>query len=96
MAVLDILPEIEVTVSVDKVALQEYPDDEADAQTSNQARRTVSKYIECISHAQFWVGTSIKRQYKLNCRSLAFEVLVDGSRATSRLVRPFKLNAQVP
>jgi hypothetical protein len=82
MAILKLVPEIEVTVSVDRVALPEYPDDEADAKLRN---RTVSRYIEASTDAHFCVDYTIKPQYRYDSPCLSFDVFVDGVRVRSKI-----------
>lgn len=97
MAVLEIVPEIEVTISVDKRALPEYPDKEAEqAEQAGNQLRTESKYIESITDARFCVEYLIKPTYKPDSPSLVFEASVDGLRVSSRLVEIGQLSNRVP
>jgi hypothetical protein len=99
VAVLDLLPGVEVKVTVDNVPLREYKDNEADSQAEggvvgrHRAARTVSKYIESVTDKEFCVNLSIKAPYHFDSPSLTFKVSVDGVKVRSMFAP--KLSRQV-
>jgi hypothetical protein len=97
MAILDLVPGIEVSVCVDGHPLKEYNDDEeVEAQPreafQHQATRTVSKYVESTTDKEFEIRYSVTRAFKMDCPTLSFRIFVDGARARSCLfeVREYK------
>ncbi|KAF7888086.1 uncharacterized protein EAF02_002627 [Botrytis sinoallii] len=89
MAVLEDVRGIEVTVCVDKQALQEYDDHEpecvsAEAGGYDKATKTVSKYIESTTGNVFYVNLEIRKAYKFDSPNISFQVFVDGMKVCSR------------
>ncbi|KAF7939035.1 uncharacterized protein EAE98_001371 [Botrytis deweyae] len=89
MAVLEDVRGIEVTVCVDKQALQEYDDNEpecvsAEAGGYDKATKTVSKYIESTTGNLFYVNLEISKAYKFDSPNISFHVFVDGMKVCSK------------
>ncbi|TGO59954.1 hypothetical protein BOTNAR_0153g00080 [Botryotinia narcissicola] len=89
MAVLEGLRGIEVTVCVDKQALQEYDDDEpegvpAEVEGFDKATKMVSRYIESTTGKVFCIKIDITKAYKVDSPSLSFHFFVDGISVHSR------------
>ncbi|KAF7919623.1 hypothetical protein EAE99_008475 [Botrytis elliptica] len=89
MAVLEDVRGIEVTVCVDKQALQEYDDNEpecvsAEAGGYDKATKTVSKHIESTTGNVFYVKLKISKSYKFDSPNISFRVFVDGIKVYSR------------
>ncbi|TGO36563.1 hypothetical protein BHYA_0121g00240 [Botrytis hyacinthi] len=83
MAVLEDVRGIEVTVCVDKQALQEYDDDEpegvpTEVEGFDKATKTVSKYIESTTGEVFYIKIEISKAYKFDSPNVSFEISVDG------------------
>lgn len=93
MAVLQSLPGIEVFVCVKGEALEEYDDDEAQADVESgetnqyQASKTVSKYIESVTDQEFAIKLLVGNPYYFDCGSLGFSIRVDGRKVRSPLLR---------
>ena len=92
MAILDLVPGLEVTVCVDDHPLEEYNDDEeVEAQPGeafqHQASRTVSKYVESITDKEFEIRCNVTSAFNMDCPTLFFTVFVDGAKLVSRLIR---------
>jgi hypothetical protein len=70
MAILDLVPGLEVTVCVDDHPLEEYNDDEeVEAQPGeafqHQASRTVSKYVESITDKEFEIRCNVTSAFNM-------------------------------
>ncbi|KAM3088484.1 hypothetical protein ACMFMG_000123 [Clarireedia jacksonii] len=85
MAIIDKLPGIKVTVTVNGEDLQEYPDE--DGPQDVQYKKTTappgfssSKFIECVSDEEFTIALEVGPPFKLDPRyeALLFEVDIDG------------------
>jgi len=94
MAVLEGLKGIEVTVHVDGQALHEYEDDEAERQPGAigeyQASKTVTKYVEAVTGKEFAISIKVRAPYEMDCPTLAFWIMVDGSEVSRRVLRKQK------
>ncbi|KAH7391261.1 hypothetical protein BKA64DRAFT_710171 [Cadophora sp. MPI-SDFR-AT-0126] len=84
MAILESIPEFEVTVCVDGKALKEY-DTENDkiegsdeAVVKHQEAVTVTKFIESPTDKTFMVNVSVQPSYKQDRPNVSFELWVDG------------------
>ncbi|KAI2485391.1 hypothetical protein Ptr902_04331 [Pyrenophora tritici-repentis] len=75
MAITEAHPGIKVDIHVGGVPLTEYDDDDEQAQTSE---KTVTKYIEATSGAEFAVNCEVTRP--LPKHSLLVDVFLDGQR----------------
>ena len=87
MAVLESLPGIEVSITIDGVALHEYrdPDDNQNSAASeHRASKTVSQYVEVSTGKEFCIQLSVGNPYKFDCSSLAFELCVDSKSVVSQ------------
>lgn len=82
MAILDAIRGIEVTVCVDGQALEEYDDDEFEAESGeigeHQASRTVAKYIESCTGKEFSIKIMVNKAYKFDSPNISFELYIDG------------------
>ncbi|PQE06594.1 hypothetical protein CJF31_00009722 [Rutstroemia sp. NJR-2017a BVV2] len=91
MAILDLLPDIEITVDVDKQPLKEYNDDDLQVVPGEvgeyQASRTVSKYIEAVSGKDYCINMKVGSGYQRDCPTLSFELDIDGKRIRSWCLR---------
>jgi hypothetical protein len=72
MTVLDNVPGLEVTVQVNGSSLQEYNDDD-----SEPAPKSVTKYIEAISGAQFRVQYEFKESFRTK-NGILTDIYIDG------------------
>jgi len=85
MAILDILPGIEVVVCVDDKPLAEIATDNDDIQHENsvvirhQQGRTITKYIESTTGKKFTIYIKASDPYALQDTDLIFDVEVDGN-----------------
>lgn len=78
MAVIDELPGVEVSITTDGVALNEYANDEPDEP------RTKTLYIESTSNQDFAVRLTVKRGTVCKSNTLGFDVYMDGTKVLSR------------
>jgi hypothetical protein len=84
MAVLNSLPGLAVSVSVAGKELPEYEhrEDESDGPLAN---KTVLRYIESISDAEFAINFRISPPFQLDCYALNFRVSIDGKRVRGKI-----------
>lgn len=80
MAILDALPGVEVSILINGQSVEEYVDagEEVDGPL---ASKTVVKYIEAISDAEFAVKASVLPAFRVHMQAmsdLAFQVYIDG------------------
>jgi hypothetical protein len=74
MAVLDELPGLEVQIIVNRTPVKEYDDDEEEV-----VDKTVTRYIEAESEAEFEVRLKFQSMFNISAKhSVAAEVLLDG------------------
>lgn len=81
MAVLDALPGVEVSVHIDGKPVQEYEDTDEEVH-GPLGPKTVVKYIEAISDAQFSINASVLPVHK---ECVSFRVHADGKWITGRI-----------
>ncbi|PQE27999.1 hypothetical protein CJF32_00005767 [Rutstroemia sp. NJR-2017a WRK4] len=98
MAISHLLPDIEVTVDVDKRPLKEYNDDDLEIVPGkigeHQASRTVAKYIEAVSGKEYSIKVEVGSGYKRDCPTLGITITINGKIVNSwflRKGRKFKL-----
>lgn len=84
MAALTKVPGISVTLSSGGVDLNEYEDHD-ELVEGGLTEKTVVKYVEAISAAEYMVKIDITPQYKPDCYQLLLYVYVDGKNITSRV-----------
>lgn len=93
MAILDSIPGLDVSVCVDGAPLQEYDDDEElvsekpGAIGEYQKARTVLKYVEAVSNAEFTVHITLGTSFNMDCPTLSNPISVDGKFAIEPCVR---------
>ena len=90
MAILDAFPGLQTEITVNRVPLAEYDDDEAE----NSSTQT-TKYIEAVSGSDFVIKTSIQEPL-LATRGVEIRVHIDGNRGPRRSVRPEARSYRVP
>jgi len=82
MAILPALQGIEVTVQVDNQPLREYADDDVNETLGTEAAlladKTVSKYVESVTDAEFTVDLVLAEQFQPSSPSLTFDIFMDG------------------
>lgn len=82
MAIGKELPEVEVTVVVDGVALKEYHDHDLD-----EDDRTITRYIEAASGKNFEVHIKVDKGCNFIGDCLVFAIEVDGKMADTPIIR---------
>jgi hypothetical protein len=92
MAVLDLVPGLEVTICVDSQPLEEYPDDEYEEVPNGEAEqhkatRTVTRYIESTSEKEFAVHLSAAKGYVMDCDGILWRITIDGKLMDSPIFR---------
>jgi tRNA U54 and U55 pseudouridine synthase Pus10 len=92
MAIIDLVPGIEVSICVDDHPLVEYNDDEeVGAQhgeaIQHQATRTVSKYVESATDKEFGIRYNVTSAFNMDCPTIMFKVFIDGVNIRSQIVR---------
>ena len=95
MAIIDLVPGIEVSVCVDDHPLEEYNDDEeVEAQPGgaiqHQATRTVSKYVESATDKEFEIRYNVTSAFNMDCPTVMFKFFVDGTHIASRILPAHK------
>jgi hypothetical protein len=94
MAIFDLLPDIGVTVEVDKQPLKEYNDDDLEVVPGKfgqyQASRTVAKYVEAVSGKEYSINVKVGSGYQRDCPTLGFSVKIDGKEVDSWYLRECK------
>ncbi|PQE20745.1 hypothetical protein CJF30_00002064 [Rutstroemia sp. NJR-2017a BBW] len=90
MAISHLLPDIEVTVDVDKQPLKEYNDDDIEVVPGkigeHQASRTVAKYIEAVSGKEYSINMKVGSGYQRDFPTLGFTITIDGKKVVSWLL----------
>jgi hypothetical protein len=90
MAILDSLPDLEITIQSFHHDLPEYPDDGDYTCTKykhmEEAKRT-STYVECKANAEFCIKFAMKRSSQIDHSIIAFTVDVDGHRINKCLLK---------
>ncbi|OBT63950.1 hypothetical protein VE03_05969 [Pseudogymnoascus sp. 23342-1-I1] len=88
MAVIDTLPGVTISISINGQPVEEYVDvDVGEEVDGPQAPKTVVKYIEAMSDAEFAIQTSIFpafRAHRQTINDIAFQVNVDGEWVAGR------------
>ena len=74
MAITDVVPGVEVAITVRGNDLKEYRDNELDEEVS-----TTTRYVEAASGQTFEVRLKVKPNFRFLGDTLAFEILVDGN-----------------
>lgn len=98
MVVLDRLAGVKCYVQVNGVTVQEYDDDE-DVETQPgpvgeyQALRTVTKYIEAVTGAEFSIACHFSSQFKMDSPNLELRMYVDGIYTQGRVIGPHDLGS---
>ena len=87
-----ILGDIEVKVLVNDQSTQEYEDDENETRDPN----LVIQYIEAISSAAFAIKISVPSHYEFTSDAISFDIMLDGRRATDRLLAKVKHSKDGP
>ncbi|KAK5130485.1 hypothetical protein LTR08_002007 [Meristemomyces frigidus] len=82
MAVTEELPDVDVSVFVDGVALKEYHDTDVEEEA-----RTVTRYIEATSGKSFEVHIKVNKSCKFLGNCIAFGIYVDGEGAVCPLIQ---------
>ena len=90
MAILDAFPGLQTEITVNRVPLAEYDDDEAE----NSSTQT-TKYIEAVSGSDFVIKTSFKKPF-LATYGVEIFVRIDGDHMSGRSVKPDAVFYQVP
>jgi len=86
MAVLDELPGLEVQIIVNKTPVKEYDDNEEEV-----VDKTVTRYIEAESEAEFEVRLKFQSMFNISAKhSVAAEVLLDGKYGNGVVLRKEK------
>lgn len=90
MAILPLVPGIEVSIQVDGQNLTEYEDDEidqvpAEANASNAQR--VSRYVESVTGKEFSVAMTVTHHYLSTSPSITSEVYIDGKWMNGQVFR---------
>jgi len=83
MAVLDLVPGLEVTVCVDGQLLEEYSEDGYEEVPTGEvaqhkATRTVTRYIESTSEKEFVVHISAAKGFTMDCDGILWNIRTDG------------------
>lgn len=92
MAVLEVLPGVEVTICVDEEPLEEYDAENDEIEhddediIEHQEERTVTKYIEATTAKAFMVQLAVQDPFKMDCASIQFYTEVDGKWIDSTLM----------
>ncbi|KAK4549817.1 hypothetical protein LTR36_005118 [Oleoguttula mirabilis] len=81
MAVTEELPEVEVAIFVDGVALREYEDTDIEEED-----RTVTRYVEATSGKSFQIHLKVETSCKFFGDCLAFAIYIDGKKVGSPIV----------
>lgn len=77
MAILESLVGVEVTIWCDGSQLVEYDDDE-DEVRQRWKHKTVSKYVESKTDAEFFFRLTVSKPYEHDCDELGFAIILDG------------------
>jgi hypothetical protein len=77
MAILESLLGVEVTIWSNGSQLAEY-DDHDDEVIQKWKHKTVSKYIESKSDAEFFFKLKVGKPYEHDCDELGFAIILDG------------------
>lgn len=73
MAIIDVLPGVEVTIVCDGEPIKEHTDEDLEEEP-----RTVIRYVEAKSDQNFGVSIKVKQGTTFLGETLAFEIKVDG------------------
>lgn len=82
MAVLDILPGVEVAVTVNGLPLKEYTDHDQEEPTN-----TVTRYIEAVSGTEFAINFKAAQSTVFKGDCLTAKVFMDGHKVSSTLLK---------
>lgn len=77
MAIIDSLLGVEVSVWSDGAKLPEY-DGQDDEVRQSWRHKTVSRYIESETDAEFFFKLKVGKPYKHDCDELGFAIILDG------------------
>ncbi|KAI9730149.1 MAG: hypothetical protein M1818_008243 [Claussenomyces sp. TS43310] len=91
MAVLDSIPGIKVCIRVAGEELREY-EPKHDRVEGPLAEKTVIKYIEAVSDAEFDIKISVDKSYKMNCHHITFDIYIDGKAVRSPTCKASRLH----
>jgi hypothetical protein len=84
MAIHKDVPGLEVTIEVDGTSLVEFAHSNDEIKHENHAvqahlgKCTITKYVECVTGAQFRIKLSVDDKYKWDCPRIGFFTFVDG------------------
>ena len=84
MAILQMLPGVEVAVCVDGEALVEYDNGDFEAQLGST---TVSSYVESETGKEFSIKLIVQDPFDLFYPTLSFQIFVDGVKVREPLLR---------
>lgn len=76
MAVIDVLPGVEVTVDVDGNPLKEYED-----RDEEEPEKTITRYVEAQSGKKFSIRVKCSKECKFKGDSITFRFYADGTNA---------------
>lgn len=94
MAILEVLPGIEVVICIDGQPLKEYPADEEKLKanettaTERLAALTVSNFVESTDDKEFAVRVRIKEHYAFTSPKIGFQTVVDGTHIQTLIIGP--------
>ncbi|KAL2063579.1 hypothetical protein VTL71DRAFT_5384 [Oculimacula yallundae] len=91
MAVLNLVPGLEVYVKIDGISLQEYDDDDEiqvgiSPVDQYKSSRTVTKYIESVTDKEFTVETSLAPGFVITSDALLTPIRIDGKLMITPLI----------
>jgi hypothetical protein len=91
MAVLDSLPGLAVSVSVAAKELPEY-ECRDEKPSGALANKSVLRYIESISDAEFVINFQVSPPFQFGCAALDFKVCIDGHRVKGMICDKAQVN----
>ena len=100
MAILDVLPGLEITIESQGKALSEYEDDMQWTQWAGKDKysiredRWASTYVECKSDTEFGIKMAVNPPFKFLDEGISFDVTIDGQRVGHRSLTKRKGSSQ--
>lgn len=82
MAIIEVLPGVEITITAGGAALKEYLD-----QDTTDNSKTITRYVEAETDQNFSVSIKVNPETRFKAGLLCFEVFIDGNAISSSLVR---------
>lgn len=79
MAIIDLIPGLEISIAVDGIALPEYEDEiDEDGMRGPQHRPVARRYVESSSDKEFAIQLKLHDPYRMEFDSLLFYISIDG------------------